>query len=306
MAIYSGTIDNVGTTISQKALLAIKNACEAEGWVTVEYNTDSANNHVWVARSSGLSGTEEIYIAIRTNDNPGSSIYTMTFHVLPLYVPGITFASQNKLTSPWFAYSSSFRDSQSWISFGPFENQYFIFVNAQRVIWMSVKSGDVVNSGYMGKFFPFARPDQYPLPVLAMYGTADTGTVFNAEMLEPGLIQYGCGFHPNATQNVTFSSRTIREVDGVYGVHPVYPIKYSTGYLFGEVYGQLDGFFQCSGDNLQNLSVIQVGGSSIVDQTGLSILAAVSAIDAVGGEAYIAAFHGTLRGQGDAYCVRAE
>jgi len=55
----------------------------------------------------------------------------------------------------------------------------------------------------------------------------------------------------------------------------------------GNVFGEFDGVYFCSGFNNGVENVVQEGGSSVVDQTGLTVLQAVDAIKAVGGRAFV-------------------
>jgi len=55
----------------------------------------------------------------------------------------------------------------------------------------------------------------------------------------------------------------------------------------GNVFGELDGVFQISGFGNTAENVMQIGGSSTVDQTGMTVLQAVDAIRAVGGRAFV-------------------
>ena len=57
--------------------------------------------------------------------------------------------------------------------------------------------------------------------------------------------------------------------------------------ITNNVWGELDGVYFVSGFNNAVENVVQSGGSSTIDQTGMTVLQAVQAIKAVGGRAFV-------------------
>ena len=69
--------------------------------------------------------------------------------------------------------------------------------------------------------------------------------------------------------------------NGIYSIDPIILLDGSN------VYGELDGVFAISGFSNGSENVLQIGGSSTVNQTGLTVKQAVDAIKAVGGRAFV-------------------
>lgn len=293
MTIYSGTITNPGTlNACQKAVRVIKEACEAEGWVTLEYNATGANHH-WVGKSTGISGTENIIIGVRSFFTAGTS-YSIAFFGFANYLVGTPFLSQATLIGNHYTTGAN-----TWITFDIFDCPYRLFVNKQRVIWTSVKTGDIVSFGYAGFFWRYAAPSQYPLPLIALTQPNDV-SIFNElngdfnHVFTPGLTRTNPSFGP---QYATSTTIVYRESDGETNIVPIQLVS-------SDVLGELDGVCKITGDGLLNRTVIQVGGASVVDQTGMTDLEAAAAINSVGGTAWIGLHSGTNRNIYSAYAVR--
>lgn len=111
-------------------------------------NTNGEHHVRW--KAPGLSGTEEIFCGVATHKSVASDYYNLSGYTGTGYVPGtgITGRSGNYGACCW--------------------NQptpYWFVANGQRVIayW---KTQTQYDSLYLGKFFPYGTPQQYPYPVL--------------------------------------------------------------------------------------------------------------------------------------------
>lgn len=127
-----------------------------KAWVTQRYDTSNSASHELILKGVGLSGTEEIYVGIRTYDSVAADYYNFAVAGFTGYVPANTWATQ-----PGF------------IEMGvPGHNQridYWLAVNGQRITFGIKVGTPVYESAYIGKFFPYAKPSQYPYP-LAVIG----------------------------------------------------------------------------------------------------------------------------------------
>jgi hypothetical protein len=79
MAWDIGTADQTGTTgfAHKEFLLKVKAMAEANGWVTLRYKTDVPASHELILKGEGLSGTEEIFVGIRTYENVSADYYNV-------------------------------------------------------------------------------------------------------------------------------------------------------------------------------------------------------------------------------------
>jgi hypothetical protein len=310
MAIYHGFITNdQAISPSEQGILALKNACEAEGWTTLQYDTTTrSGRHHWVGSSTGLSGTENIIVGGMSYSNSSTQRFHMTSGAWPFYNTDAYYTSQSIEVLGVDVGNDSKEAGDFNLFFSDQTTEYYILVNSQRYIMITITDGDVMTFTTAGKMFAFAKPDKYPSPLVVSYRISYNQRNIDYLFLRPGMVSetatlctpYDSG--PFDSSN----SPTIREVDGVFSVFPIHVGSGSNGQFNAEVYGQVDGIFACTGENLTNLSVIQVGGSSTVDITGMSVLDAVAAINNVGGDAYFACYNGLVRTWRDATCFLME
>lgn len=164
MAFEIGYTDQAGATgyAHKEMLLKIKALAEANGWITLRYDTSDAASHELILQGEGLSGEDEIFIGVRTYENVDADYYNLAVAGFTGYVPGNVWSAQ-----PGFMESGV-----------PAHNQrcdYWLAVNAQR-IFLGLKVGTpVYETAYVGFFLPFATPGQYPYPlcVIGMLDGAD-------------------------------------------------------------------------------------------------------------------------------------
>ena len=148
------TVDNSGGIKAfHKVLAAIKTLAEANGWVTQRY-VDTGEDQELILKSLGLSGTEEIFIGFKCYSSVTGDYYNIAVATMVGYVAGNTFESQPGIS----------------ISGVPCHNNavtYFMTANAQRITGVFKVGTPVYCHFYAGKFFPYARPGEYPSPLIA-------------------------------------------------------------------------------------------------------------------------------------------
>lgn len=287
-------------------LALIKTLAEANGWTTLRYDTVSANRE-WIGKSLGLSGTEEIYIGFRTYQDIASDYYNLVSATFIGYLAESTFDNQPGVK----------------LSGVPAHNNaidYFMIANAQRIAFCLKVGTPVYEHAYAGKFFPYARPGEYPSP-LVVGGMFTNGA--EPRRFSDSNQQWPYGGRILGTSGTSGCAMWSRDQSGNWDQRYHYPFSNATGrtnalYAAGtnganrclvpatdqyqlepiilqdsdstarsNVYGELDGVYFCSGFNNGPENVLQMGGSSTVDQTGLSVADAVTAILAVGGRAFV-------------------
>jgi len=301
-----GTVTKgAGDDTHYQLLDAIKTLAEANGWVTQRY-VGTGSDREWIAKSLGLSGSEEIYIGIKTYQSVTGDYYNLLLGAFTGYVSGNTFETQ-----PGARYSGV-----------PAHNNaitYYVTVNAQRIAFMLKVGTPVYTHGYLGKFFPYARPSEYPLPLIcagSFNGAeakrfSDANQVFpyhgdsvssytnfyfrslDGGWVPPAMYPFSQGsIPPNSSQSPALAGDPNYycqvPVNAVYQIESIIlHDRVNTSSLSNNVYGELDGVFFISGFNNAVENVVQVGGSSVVDQSGLTVLQAVDQIIAVGGRAFV-------------------
>jgi hypothetical protein len=294
-----------GDDCHYQVLAIIKTLAEANGWTTLRYDT-SGENKEWIGKSLGLSGEEEIFIGIRTYQSFSGDYYNFLLGCFTGYVSGNSFDSQ-----PGAKYCGV-----------PAHNNaitYYITMNAQRIAFMLKVGTPVYTHGYLGKFFPYSRPAEFPNPLVcagSFNGAeakrfSDTAQVFpyhgdtvstqtnfymrrlDGSWYEPAMwpFTHGSAYDTQASVNciagnVSYACQVPANAN--YQVEPIIlHDRVNTPSLSNNVWGELDGVYFVSGFNNAVENVVQSGGSSVVDQTGLTVLQAVEAIHLVGGRAFV-------------------
>lgn len=149
-----GFVDNTGGTLAHyKMLDKIREVAVASGfWQVMRYDTVAANREL-VLKGQGFTGTEEIYVGVRTYQDASADYYNLCVATFTGYVAGNTFDTQPGVR----------------LSGVPAHNQridYWLSVNPQRIICCMKVGTPVYEHFYIGKFFPYARPSQYPYPII--------------------------------------------------------------------------------------------------------------------------------------------
>lgn len=289
-----------GDDCHYQVLAIIKTLAEANGWTTLRYVSTGANREL-ILKGVGLSGEEEIFVGFKTYQSVSGDYYNINCGVFIGYIAGNTFETQ-----PGGIYSGT-----------PAHNNaitYFITANAQRITGCFKVGTPVYEHFYVGKFFPYARPGEYPSPLVcgAMFNGPELKRFDNTSQVFPypgyyystnynwlynrdqagNWIRPYCYPFTQASDTTTAlagpqGSYTLVPADTYYQLEPVIMAQTSSSAVPSNVWGEFDGIYFCSGFNNGVENVVQEGGSSVVDQTGLSVKDAVDAIIAVGGRAFV-------------------
>jgi hypothetical protein len=304
MAYQIGTLTKgAGDDTHYQFLAVVKALAEANGWTTLKYDTVSANRE-WIGKSLGLSGTEEIYIGIQCYQNSVSDYYNLAIATFVGYVPGNTFETQ----------------PGAKIAGIPAHNNaltYYLTVNAQRILFGLKVGTPVYVHGYAGKIFPYSRSGEFPAPLVvagmftggaearrysdtnqqfpwggAILGTGTGGSAMWLRDLSGTWVQSYHYPFSNGNSRVgalfgTPGSYCLVPAGTEYQLEPIVLYDKASGTTPANVWGEVDGVYFVSGFNNAVENVVQMGGSSVVDQTGMSVLQAVDAIIAVGGRAFV-------------------
>jgi len=256
-----GFVDD-STQLAHKALIAvIKNFASANGWQVMRDLTPSDGAHELILKGSGYSGTEEIFVGVKSYENVNTDYYNLAFMACVGYVAGNTFETQPGVR----------------ISGCPAHNRridYWISLSPQRIAGALKVGTPVYESFYVGKIFPYARPSQYPLPIVCasmLNGAATTRYSDTAHSMpyKGNRVNLGMRFVDGAWLqpyaypwgNTTMDSN-LRDVGGVY---PLIPVElYTTNQ---NVYGVLEGISHITGfDNVVENTVTSDGQTHVVIQ----------------------------------------
>lgn len=227
-------------------LKTIKEFAVSCGWQVLRWiePVNGAGHSEVILKGVGYSGAEEIFVGLATYESVTADYYNLVAATMVGYVPENDFYAQ-----PGGVYSGV-----------PAHNQridYWLTVNPQRIAAALKVGTPVYESFYIGKFFPYGRPDQYPYPVVCggmLNGTPATrfsdathsipyaGNRANLKLRNAvGWIQpYG---YPWGSPLAT-AGTLLRDTGGIYTPMPV-ELHDNTHNL----YGFLDGIFYISGFN---------------------------------------------------------
>lgn len=245
-----GYVDNSSMLAHYAMLEKIKTFAAANGWTVLRYDDVSTNREL-ILKGVGYSGTEEIFVGFRTYHSVSSDYYNLCAGVFTGYVAGNSFDTQ----------------PNAMLSGIPAHNQrvdYWLTVNPQRIA-LGMKVGTpVYEHAYVGKCFPYARPAQYPYPVVCagmLSGAAGTrfsntthsmpykGSTDNMRLLfnsgvwlQPATYPWNTNYLANPTGG---TANQIRPTGTSYKPMPIVMMDANN------LYGELDGIFMITGfDNI--------------------------------------------------------
>jgi len=261
-----GYVDNTTQLAHYEMLKTIHDFAAANDWDVLRYDT-SGINHELILQGAGLSGTEEIFVGFRTYHDVSADYYNLLAGVFTGYAAHLTFDGQ----------------PGAKLSGVPCHNQrvdYWLTLNGQRIA-LSMKVGTpVYEPAYVGKALAYARPSQWPYPVVcggALNGAAATrfsdtthGGYFRGSRANMQLrtndnwIQPACYPYDNAYiggSGAAYNNRSMRDTNGLYMLLPVELCDSNN------VYGALDGIFYISGfDNVVENTLTIAGEDYVVFQ----------------------------------------
>ncbi|MEQ6471081.1 hypothetical protein [Comamonas sp. wu1-DMT] len=262
-----GFVTNSGGKLAhQNMLQVVKEFAEANGWTVMRY-IDNAASHELILRAPGLSGTEQIYVGMRTYDNANADYYNLTAAGFTGYVAGNTFAAQ-----PGAMFSGV-----------PAHNlriDYWLTLNGQRLVLAMKVGTPVYESMYLGKMLPYGRPSQYPYPVVVGGMLSGEPATRFSDSTHTCWVKGGYGRYNSSS--TTYPNMRLRFNDGVWKTPEAYP--YSNLYFGSSSYavrdangfytltpivlntsqegllGELDGVFHISGFNNAVENTVLING----------------------------------------------
>jgi hypothetical protein len=255
-----GFVDNTSMLAHYAMLEKIRDVAVLHGWTVLRYDTVPANREL-ILLGAGFTGTEEIFVGFRTYQDAAADYYNLCAAGFTGYVAGNTFDTQ----------------PGARLSGVPAHNQridYWLTVNPQRIALAMKVGTPVYESAYVGKMLPYARPSQYPYPVVCagmLNGSAATRFSDTSHSIgyKGNTAAMGVRFvsgswlqvHAWPWNNAMLAGATsqIRDTAGNY---PLMPIVLNDN--AANVYGELDGIYQVTGFNNTVESTFTVSGETYV------------------------------------------
>lgn len=310
-----------GDDAHYQLLAQIKALAEAAGWTTLRYDTGIAEREL-ILFSDGTSGTESIHVGFKCYQSIGADFYNLISAGFTGYVSANAFESQpgycgsgvpcHNLAVSYFMTANKRRIVGCMKVGSPV---YTHFHAGKALPWM--RPGDFPSPLVVAGHFNGREAKRYSdtqwFPYKGIKGSTDasyndgnlylrdqTG-LWNKRRISPFSNAGGtsASYGALADSYVGASgagSRCLVPAGATYQPQPLvlYDLAFgsfdSTAKSYpatGNVFGVLDGVYMNSGFNTTAESVMQTGGSSIVDQTGMDVLEAVDAIRAVDGRAFV-------------------
>lgn len=267
MAHAIGYVDNTGSEgLAHWQLLALlKTLGEANGWTTLRYTTPTDGSpRELILQGVGLSGAEQIFIGFRTYHDATADYYNVSVAAFTGYVAAAAFNAQ-----------------PGWHEMGLCAHNrridYWIAVNAQRFAFALKVGTPVYELGYVGKYFCYATPGQYPYP-MAVIGTlngtpatrySDVTAAHSSGAkgaLAQGAVRDQMGtwqqfFNQPFTGETNNAAAIRRDTGGQYSALP------SVLYNGHNVWGELDGVrYVCGFDNVVENTATIDGVAQVVVQ----------------------------------------
>lgn len=272
MAYQIGTATNYRDLLDKLRLFLTTDATLTglgQNWTQMRWNTTSTTQEL-ILKAPGLAGTDEIYVGISSDENVGDDWYNWHLNGYTAYDSLGGFLTQlgsigNSLPNiPCL---------NLWNSTIP-----YWFVADGRRCNIVVRINTRYYSAYLGLLTPYATPAQNPYP-LAVMGNNPAYYATRWSSVDSGRIIYrmvNATTWSSGADGAPYTSSIILPADGdVYTLTPISvqaiqslssPTRYS-----GRFFGELEGFFVCSGLNNVSENLINYGGADhLVIQNGSS------------------------------------
>ena len=234
-------------------------------YAILRYDT-SGTNHELIMRAHGLDGLQEIYFGLRTYHDVGADYYNVLGGMFTGYVPSNTFDAQ---------------PGAALVGCPAHNNRidYWLTMNGQRMVLAMKVGTPVYEHLYLGKFFPYSRPSQYPYPVIAggmLAGAAATrfsetthdfylrGNHARGQLRTPGgwINAYFYPFGNTFLTSTATPGATNMQARDTEGQYPLLPVELHDN--SANLYGHLDGLYHVSGFNNAVENTLVIGGATYV------------------------------------------
>lgn len=251
-------VNDAFTTVITAAPLAVAERWTQHRW---DLGVEAANQNRLIMEGPGLSGTEQIFVGIRSYFNEPSDWYNIGIDGFTGYNSGVDYTSQPGVSGtievPLFNQSL----------------EYWLAINGQRIV-CAVKVETVFNSFYLGKFFPYASPGEFAYPVVAIGMTTTLGSRYSATNYgmgikgdpNPALLRRPDGVWENvkglpyADNWVNGTSGSMRDTPA--DTFPLIPIVLASD--TPNIWGELDGVFYVPGFNNVVEDTITIGADTYI------------------------------------------
>lgn len=256
----------------------------AQRWTQLAYDTSDPTSHKLYLKGAGLSGDKEIFVGFRTYESVTADYYNLTAAGFIGYIPGEAWSAQ-----PGFIESGI-----------PGHNQridYWLVADGQSINFGLKVGTPVYESGGVGFFKPYARPSQYGYPMYVagmLNGAAATrysetshsmawkGARANFVIRDTQGIWVQPSTYPWSNARVGGATSQLRDTNDEYPILAV-QIYQTTPNLWGE-FGAI-GYVSNFNNTVE--SVVQKGGTPVVDDPGWTSAQRVQAIIDAGGEPWL-------------------
>ena len=236
------------------------------GWEVLRH-VDTGEFRELILKGAGYTGTEEIFIGLKTYESETLDYYNLAVATFTGYVAGNSFETQPGAV----------------VMGVPCHNQrvdFWLTLNPQRIACAMKVGTPVYESFYLGKMLPYARPSQYPYPMVCA-GMLDSASATrysdtahsipykgdrnnlklrtNDAYISPFAYPWGnnqlTGYVPANGSGITTAGSYLRDTGGQYPLLPV-ELNDRTANLFGA----LDGIGFITGFNVVVEDTITLDG----------------------------------------------
>ena len=322
MSYAIGTVTKgAGDDAHYRMLAQIKTLAEAAGWTTLRYDTASAEREL-ILFSDGTSGTESIHAGFKCYQSVGADYYNIISACFTGYVSGSAFESQPgyrgsgvpshnlacdyymtankrrivggmKVGSPVFTHFHAGK-ALPWMRPGDFPSPLVAaghfdgreakrFSDPQWGPYKGIKGS--TDSGYNdGHLYLRDQTGAWKKRRIWPFSNAAGTSVSYTALADTYVGLTGAGNRCLVPAGTTYQPQPLVLYDLSFSSFNATSQNYPST---GNVFGVLDGVFMVSGFSATAETVMQTGGSSVVDQTGMTVLEAVDAIRAVDGRAFV-------------------
>ena len=310
-----------GDDAHYRLLGAIQTLAEGAGWTTLRFDTSVAEREL-ILRSTGTTGEEQITVGFKAYQNVAADYYNLLAATMVGYVPTAPFEAQPGIrTSGVPAHNQAvtyFLTANPRRIVGAFKVGSPIYAHVyvgKALAYARPKEfpSPLIVAGHFDGRDAKRYSDPHWFPYKGRKGSGDNG--YNDGHLylrDAGGTWKKVQISPfgNGQANETTYAGLAGEYVGATGagrrclvpagtLHQPQPLElydmqfgaYDNdlrGYpSSGNLYGVLDGVSFVSGFNNASENVLQLEGSAVIDQTGMSVRQAVDAIRAVNGRAFV-------------------
>jgi hypothetical protein len=333
----SWAIDTVlkgaGLDAHYQVLAAIHTLAETAGWTTLRFDTASAEREL-ILRSTGTAGDEQITVGFKAYQNVAADTYNLLAATMTGYVANHPFETQPGIKTSGvpchnqavtYVLTANPRRIAGCFKIGSPIYAHLYVGKALPYARPGEYPSPLIVAGHFDGREAKRYSDLHWFPYKGVRGSSDAG--YNDGHLslrdqagtwkKVQISPFGNGAYTTASSyalagdplgNNAASTRCLVPAGTLYQPQPlelyemrlgVYDNALNSYPTSGNLYGLLDGVSFVSGFNNASENVLQLEGSAVVDQTGMTPRQAVEAIRALGGRAFMVLQDGARTGWRD-------